>query len=508
MKLTIALVLFPLSFLAETEAFTTQKIFSTHVRNIFPRTSALSSTSLPSTRDRTLYEILNSSPAASRIDIKRQYVKLVKLSHPDALGSDSTADSEEQFQLITEAWKTLSNPLERKRYDRILRAQKFTNDVESLVGNVANTAGPQFMRAFENVAIPFLRRSAATTVAGFNAVSQDVKNYSSAKKQRQNADINAKENTDASIGMGAILSNAVVATQKAGKAIDIMELLEKSGELRKQAKIELKRSSKIRDELDEVMRKRVPLTLHTPNAKLSSLEAMIILDGFNTVDEVTVINALFSRKTVTYEIEQLQRIEEQIQETEERNQIIDTDLKRKTFSLEQAKANAAAALQAEERARKALEDAMVLVQSTKGDVMKSELSLNSLAEDQRNALVDMGRLGFNVDKQQEKLRLSLRRKERVLQDALGIRGDFGQEMVETAEAEVKDLLKQEAFLRTESARVQATAERLESRSRKLIERASELEEEEEEAYKALEEGIRVAKRATEGGYGKSYLYLK
>jgi hypothetical protein len=363
------------------------------------------------------------------------------------------------------------------------------------------------MRAFENVAIPFLRRSAATTVAGFNAVSQDVKNYSSTKRERQNDNLRTDEKVDETIGIGAILSNAVVATQKAGKAIDIMELLEKSGVLRKQAKQELGRASKIRDELDAVMRKRVPLTLHTPNAKLSSLEAMIILDGFNTVDEVTVLDSVRLRKTVTYEIEQLKHIEEQMEYIEDRNRNIDIDLERKNFSLEQAKANATAAVRTEERARKALEDARALVQSTKGDVLKSELSLNSLVEDKRHALVDIDRLGCSIEKQQEKLRLSLRRKEQVLQDELGIRGDFGQEMVESAEVEVKDLLKQEDFLRAESARVQAKAERLESRSQKLIERASELEEEEEEAYKALEEGIRVAKRAAEGGYGKFDLYL-
>jgi hypothetical protein len=50
--------------------------------------------------------------------------------------------------------------------------------------------------------------------------------------------------------------------------------------------------------------------------------------------------------------------------------------------------------------------------------------------------------------------------------------------------------------------LQAQAERLESRSQKLLERAEELEEEEEQAYKALEEGIRVAKRAADGGYAK------
>jgi len=500
----IVLGLSALSLPADTEAFTTNAIyFSTYgPSRCLPAGAALSSTSLQASSEKNLYEILNSSPTASRVDIKREYVTLVKQSHPDALRKKTTEDTEKQFQLITQAWKTLSNPLERKRYDRELRAEKFTNDVESMVGNLANSAGPQFMKAFENVAMPFLRRGAATTVAGFTAVSQDVKNYSTKRSESIVVDLK-EETTDDSIGIGAILSNAVVASQKASKAIDILELIEKSNELRKRARKELQDANTLRDELDAVMRKRVQLTLHTPNAKLSSLEAMIILDGFNTLDEVTVLDTLLRlRKTVTYEIEHLQQFEGELNETQEKKLRVNSDLERKTIALKQAKANAAAALQAEVRARKALEDAIVLVQSTKGDVSNAKQTLNSLAEDKRQALVDIERLNIVIDKQQEKTRLALRRKEQAIQNDLGIRGDFGQEMAVSAEEEVKTLLKQEAYLRSESARLQAMAERFESRSQKLVKRANELEVEEENAYKALEEGIRAAKRATDGGYGK------
>ena len=164
------------------------------------------------------------------------------------------------------------------------------------------------MQAFDSIAVPFLRRSTAATVAGINAVQEDLKNYSSKKEQRSSS-VNG-ETSDESIGIGAILSNAVNASQKGLKAIDQMELLEKSQELKKRARDEYMAANKLRDELDEVMRRRVQLTLHTPNAKLSSLEAMIILDGMNTVDEVGLVESLVRlRKTVTYEIEQLQLIE-------------------------------------------------------------------------------------------------------------------------------------------------------------------------------------------------------
>lgn len=481
-------------------------------------------TSVEPNNQPTLYEILNSPPTASRTELKKAYVDLVRQLHPDALGSNTTPDSEERFQQITQAWKTLSNPLERKRYDRDLRAQKFTQDVENALGNLANTAGPQFLRAFENVAIPFLRRSAATTVAGFNAVAQDLKMYSRAQdgwlsRNRKNGDKggtattttttnhssnnNSSSSSMAPMGLGAILANALEATQKAGKAIDRLELIEKSRELSKRAQKEFKDAARLRDELDEIAKRRVQLTLHTPKANLTSLEAMIILDGFNTLDEVTMMDTMLMRKTVTYEIERLEEIENQVREKRARAQEIAWNIQNQRKSLDQANINASAALNAVENARKALESAMALAQSTKEEMNNIETTLNSFQEEERINTVEMERLNDAMTKQQERMRLALRRKEQALAvenraTSEIIRGDFRDDVAEYAQARVEKLLKQEAFLRAESARLQAQAERLESRSQKLLDRANELEEEEERAYKVLEEGIRAAKQAADG----------
>ena len=58
------------------------------------------------------------------------------------------------------------------------------------------------------------------------------------------------------------------------------------------------------------------------------------------------------------------------------------------------------------------------------------------------------------------------------------------------------------YLKAESARVHAKAESMERNAKKLLDRANELEEEEDKAYKALEEGLRVAKKAADTGYGE------
>jgi curved DNA-binding protein CbpA len=529
-------------------AYSSINIQSAQARNSPIRTA----TRLQAINDENLYEILNSGPSSTRQELKKNYITLVRRSHPDALtsnGSVSTADSDDQFQRITSAWKILSNPLERKRYDRELRAQAFTQNVEDVVGSIATTAGPQFMKAFDNVAIPFLRRSAATTVAGFAAVTKDIQNYSDTKTGETNGGQNnekgmetkanessATMNSSETMGLGSILSNAVQASQKAGKAIDRLELNEKSNELSKRAKKEMREATRLRDKLDRVMRKRVQLLLHTPNAKLSSLEALIILDGFNIKDEVTMLDTVRLRKTVTQEIEWLEPLEQEVRQKQELDEKLEFDIERKSTAHEQAKVNSAAAIQAEERARKALEDAIALVDSTKVDVDNADNSLRNVVEEKKTNLTDLDRVKWNMERQQERVRLALRRKEQALQqntlpsvlvpvdedleqgeeleeieeeeeteeemEEIKIIGDFNSEMASAAQAEVERLLKKERYLKAESARVHAKAESMERNAKKLLDRANELEEEEDKAYKALEEGLRVAKKAADTGYGE------
>ena len=69
------------------------------------------------------YEILGASPNASRGELKKKYIQLARVSHPDAqIGTDNSGD-EVDFQSVAEAWRTLGNPKSRKRYDRYLKAK-------------------------------------------------------------------------------------------------------------------------------------------------------------------------------------------------------------------------------------------------------------------------------------------------------------------------------------------------------------------------------------------------
>lgn len=269
-------------------------------------------------------------------------------------------------------------------------------------------------------------------------------------------------------------------------------------------------AEKMKEEIDDLMQKRIQLTLHTPNAKLSSLEALMILDGLNIVDEVSMLDTMRLRHRVSYEIEQLEQMESEIEMKKEKSEKIKVDVEREMQALDQAQVNAAAALQAEERARKALEDAKALVSSTKNDVDQAKQALKATKEKKAQQKFDVERMMYGMERQQEKVRLALRRKEQAVQEqekkgdnsSETIVGDFNGSRARKATEEVQKIIKKENFLRAESARKEAAAMRLQSRSEKLKERQDELELLEGEAYLALEEGLRVASRAAKSGYGR------
>jgi len=131
--------------------------------------------SSPTDNPKTLYEILGVPSDADRSDIKRAYVALARQTHPDAIlqnknnGEVDGTEPLESFDTIARAYQTLTTPLERKRYDRQLRADDFTNDVEQAIDDL----GDKVVDLMWNVAITrkrwnrkvdkFLRRGAVTT---------------------------------------------------------------------------------------------------------------------------------------------------------------------------------------------------------------------------------------------------------------------------------------------------------------------------------------------------------
>jgi DnaJ-class molecular chaperone len=169
---------------------------------------------------KTLYEVLDASPDATRDELKRQYVTLARATHPDAIVGKSPEERENSEVLFTEvaaAWRILSDKRERQRYDRSLKAKAFTQDVEKLASEYAEklveTAGP----AVSQVLDVFFRKPTGTTAASINVAAKQVKE---SRKDGKRVDL------------GSAIGNAVKAGMQVGRNIDRYQLLKKSRELK------------------------------------------------------------------------------------------------------------------------------------------------------------------------------------------------------------------------------------------------------------------------------------
>ena len=70
---------------------------------------------------RTLYDVLGVSPSASSSEIKRAYLDLARVYHPD-VSSSSPREDDDTFAKISHAYDVLKNPVSRRAYDAVALA--------------------------------------------------------------------------------------------------------------------------------------------------------------------------------------------------------------------------------------------------------------------------------------------------------------------------------------------------------------------------------------------------
>lgn len=74
------------------------------------------------------YKTLGIAKTATAADIKKAYRKMARKYHPDVNPNDKTA--EEKFKQVSEANEVLSNPENRKKYDKYGKDWKHADDIE------------------------------------------------------------------------------------------------------------------------------------------------------------------------------------------------------------------------------------------------------------------------------------------------------------------------------------------------------------------------------------------
>jgi hypothetical protein len=174
-------------------------------------------------KKQSLYELLSASKDDTRTEIKKKYLLLAKSSHPDAIigrnGTDMDGKAPD-FGEISQAWRVLGDPKTRLRYDRSLQAAQFSERVERMANERLERAVPVVANLLDKVAVPFLRRTTATTIAVAQAATKGF------NKENNNNDPSGKKDT----GFQAFF-DVFAAGQRAGKIVDGLELTEKCAEL-------------------------------------------------------------------------------------------------------------------------------------------------------------------------------------------------------------------------------------------------------------------------------------
>lgn len=70
------------------------------------------------------YKVLHSDRNTSLEDLKKKYLKLILLLHPDKIGNEN---EDGEFHLVQKAWSVLKDPESRKLYDAELICQEHSD---------------------------------------------------------------------------------------------------------------------------------------------------------------------------------------------------------------------------------------------------------------------------------------------------------------------------------------------------------------------------------------------
>lgn len=426
--------------------------------------------------ERTLYEVLGGSPEMTRAQLKQCYVELARRSHPDAkIGGYSITvnDNDDDntlldFGQIADAWRILGNPKSRRRYDRELKAKEWSVRAQDLTNKRLEQGFGVASTVMDNLAVPFLRRTTATTIA----IGQALAGLNSNKNNNINRSDNeattqGRQRQAGQVKISETFLSAIEAGQEAGRAIDSMELNEKSAELEARAKMEQERAAQIAQELGQVTEQRLFATLQSPNVALTSDEAQTILERLAVEDTVSLVDRAMLKTTVENEIANLRDTEEQFSEKLMAYEETDRQWNVLLTQQEDAKSVLLDKKSLEIEARKALEMAQQGVVEAKEELVQTSNDLRGVEHHVRKTAQEMDKITNSLTRRQEKVRDALRKKTEMMQ--------AGIQVMYLSDDELAALRRREVQLMSESQEAQNMVARLQSRADKLKMRAEALE---------------------------------
>jgi len=400
---------------------------------------------------KTLYEILGAPATATREELKKCYVTKAKLSHPDAqiaYGSNST-ENKVDFNDIAQAWNILGDDKLRRRYDRDLRAQAFSESAQRFANENLERAVPAMANMMDNIAAPFLRRTTATTWAVGQAVAKDV---------------TSQEN----VVLSDTLKKAVQASQEVGKFMDGVDLKEKSKDLQSQAQDQLKRRKEIEDELDALTERRLFATLQSKDFFLSSQEATDVLNRLSIESEnPTILGRAMMRNTIEQDIRLLQMAEAKFSEKLKDYEDTDKEWNDLLKKQDEAKTNLDKHRMEELEARRALEMAQKQVAEAKSKLLSKTNALRGIEQRVRKSAFEMDRMTSTLSQKQEKVRASLKRKVDQARGGMEIEYLTEDDLTALRRREIQ-LVGEENQIRRKATKLQSDADSLKNKAENFV----------------------------------------
>lgn len=335
--------------------------------------------------ERTLYDILQASPTDSQQQLRQNYRNLVRQTHPDAVPQESDKEQAAiQFAEIAAAWNILSNPKERLRYDRTMKAKEFTNNVEDILEG-------GFRAAFE---------TAYQTAGGIKSVGA------------QFDQVRGKTG------------------QKLEMARKIAEYTSKSRSLQQRAKRESTRQTELQQRLANRQRHEYLQQVQQQfisgkqqqQQQMTSTMASQVVKTFQNYDSLPSqtnnsvygfgnnsngnagINFAESNQAVEKTIDRLNEMEEDYRQ-------MTLDFQKTQKSLTQAQRKIDIAMMEEERAYKKLQEAQAQFEQVQRARQETEQAYGEVLQTERIAYSNMEKLESTLVKQQDRTRETLKRTE-------------------------------------------------------------------------------------------------
>lgn len=128
---------------------------------------------MPTTRPPNYYAILGVSPTASTNQIRDAYKRAALKTHPDRVAADAPdrVERTRKFQLVNDAYYTLSDPIRRREYDE--QRKNFGVGSDYVPPSSASSSwGNSTSGGFDNTSDPFADADAAAAAAGPSPAGQ------------------------------------------------------------------------------------------------------------------------------------------------------------------------------------------------------------------------------------------------------------------------------------------------------------------------------------------------